>query len=115
MDLSTGVILGVVGLLGLNQLLVRLGALEARAAVFYPLQVLNILAGSAVIWFGIPGLERYRVVSWFIGLMFFLHTVQNTSARSRWLREQKRSRPRSEQAEALREALERAERREREE
>lgn len=111
MELSTWVFLGVIGLLAANQLAMRLGGLTGKVWVFYPLQLINILAGSAIIWFHLPGLEQWPIISWFVGLLFFFHTVQNTSHRSDWLREQREASTGtiSERAAALRAALEAAE------
>lgn len=87
MDLDTGVLLGVVGAMALNQLIMRVGALTGRAWIFWSLQVMNLAVGSAVIFFGLPGFEPWPVISWMLGLLFFYRTVSNTNARAEWLRE----------------------------
>lgn len=104
MDLSTAALLGVFAVLGVNQLVMRVGALYAHPAVFYALQAVDVLVGSAILWFGLPGLEQWRVVSWMIGLLFFFHAVQNNNLRATWLRERVRA-DRARKERAIREAL----------
>lgn len=87
MDLSTLLLLGIVGVLAVNQLVMRVGALRARKAIFYSLQAVDVLVGTAILWFHLPGLTRWPVLSWAIGLVFFLHAVQNNNLRARWLRQ----------------------------
>ena len=76
----------VIGAMGLNQLVMRVGALEARPWVFYPLQLINVTIGSVVLVFGLPGFDHLRFVSWLVGLLFLFHTVQNNNHRARFLR-----------------------------
>lgn len=87
MDLNTAILLGVIGLMGVNQLVMRFGALYAHAALFWSMQAINLGAGIALIVFGLPGLERFPVVAWLIALLFFFRTVQNNNLRATWLRE----------------------------
>lgn len=107
MDLSSGVILAVVGVLGLNQLVMRVGALRARSAVFWSLQLVDVLVGSAVLVFGLPGFESMKVISWMVGLLVFFHVIMNNNQRAQWLREQRQERRAIERvrAEALRASL----------
>ena len=117
MSWDTAVVLGVLAVMGANQLVMRVGALHARWYVFYFLQLTNIATGSAVITLGLPGFEPWPVVSWIIGLLFFFRSVQNNNLRVAWLRES-RAPARTElmeRAEALRQAVERAEARQEEE
>lgn len=99
MDAELAALLGVVGLMAANQLVMRVGAVKARLSVFVALQLVNVVAGGALIWFGLPGFERWPVISVMIGLLFFLRTVQNNVARGEWLRErQQEERDRKERA-----------------
>ncbi|MBN2800585.1 MAG: hypothetical protein JXX28_15695 [Deltaproteobacteria bacterium] len=111
MDLSTGALLAVVGVMALNQLVMRVWALTARRGVFWSLQGLNMAAGAAVIWWGLPGFERWPAVSWMLGLFFFYRTVENTNSRAAWLREERGAGGRAldGRAQALAEALRRGE------
>ena len=111
MDLDVAVLLGIVGVMAANQLIMRVGALTARPLVFWPLQLVNLVVGTAILVLGLPGFEAWPVVSWLVGLLFFLHIVQNNSARQEWQREwaRLRRRDRDEEAERLRTALEAAE------
>lgn len=87
MDDSTTILFGVVALIAVNQAMMRLGALKGRSWFFWSIQVVNIVTGSMLIWFGLPGLESVRPVSYVVALLFFFRTVQNTNARGIWLRE----------------------------
>ncbi len=108
MDTSLLALLGVFAVMGANQLVMRVGALYARPAVFYPLQAVNVIVGSLVVWFGLPGLEQYVVVGWMVGMLFFLHVVQNNTLRTTWLRAAARS-DRTERERAIKAALQRGE------
>ena len=87
MDYATTVLLGVVALIAVNQAMMRLGALKGRAWFFWAIQVVNIVTGSLLIWFGLPGIESIWSVSYVVALLFFFRTVQNTNGRALWLRE----------------------------
>ena len=88
MDDSTEILLAVVALIAINQGMMRLGALKGRTWFFWTIQAVNIVTGSLLIWFGLPGFESVRPVSYVVALLFFFRTVQNTNARGAWLREQ---------------------------
>ena len=87
MDLSTTVLLGVVGLLAVNQLLMRVVELWSVRPLFYGIQVVNVATGTLVIALGLPGFEHVRPVSWFLGLMFFWRVIQNNRIRVAQLEE----------------------------
>jgi hypothetical protein len=87
-DIGVIAILAVVGAMAVNQLVMRVGALYARAALFYSLQLVNVILGTGLILWGLPGFEQWPVVSWIIALLFFFRTVQNNNMRARWLREE---------------------------
>lgn len=95
MDNSTEVLLAVVALIAINQAMMRLGALKSRTWFFWSIQAVNIVTGSCLIWFGLPGFETVRPVSYVVALLFFFRTVQNTNARGAWLREQQVARAES--------------------
>ena len=84
---GTGALLAVVFVMACNQLVMRVGALKGHPAFFYPLQLLNLLAAAALIWFGLPGLDHLPIVSWLVALLFLFHSLQNSTHRARWLRE----------------------------
>ncbi len=83
MDLDTAVLLGVVGVLALNQLVMRVGTLYRVDAVFYGLIVLDWLVGGSILWFGLPGFDAFPAVPVVLGLLFFLHSAQNLNLRRR--------------------------------
>jgi hypothetical protein len=105
LDWETSILLAVIGVMLLNQLVMRVGALKSRSLFFWSLQLLNLATGTAVITFGLPGFERWKVVNWIIGLLFFFRTVQNNNTRARWLREQQESERRVEKRRQLEAAL----------
>jgi hypothetical protein len=78
MSPSDALLLGLVGLLVFNNFLLRLPAWLHRAWLFWPCQVLNLLAGIYLMAVGIPGFEgSLGVVNWVIGLLFLWHVIQN--------------------------------------
>jgi hypothetical protein len=85
MDVDAVPLLIVVGVLAANQVVMRVGALRSRAAVFWSVQALNAAVGAGLIWFGLPGFEHLTVIGWVIGLLFFLKVMQNNQARARFL------------------------------
>ncbi len=82
MDTETAVLFGLVALIGLNQVLARVEALQARAPLFWSVQVVNAVIGALVIVVGLPGFEWLPPVSWVVGLLFYLHIGQNIRARA---------------------------------
>lgn len=109
MDASTAAILGLVGLLALNQLVMRVGGLRGRLELFWGLQVVNVGAGAAILWFGLPGLDGVPVFSWLLGLLFLFRAVQNNVVRAAWLRERARAEEEESARARVREALHRGE------
>ncbi len=98
---------GLIAVMAVNQLVMRVGGLKARAAVFYSLQMLNLVAGTALLWFGMPGFEDWPAVGWMIGLLLFFRVVQNNMSRAQWLREDAQDDDKNERREAIAEALRR--------
>ena len=109
MDLATSAFLGLVAVMAVNQLVMRIGGLKSRPAIFYSMQLLNLVTGSAVIWFGMPGFTDLPIVGWMIGLLFLLRIVQNNAARVEYLRERKADDGAEERREQIRNALRRGE------
>ncbi len=109
LDYEVAVVLGVVAAMAANQLVMRVAGLKARRGVFWALQGMNLLVGSVVVIYGLPGLPR--VVAWFVALLFFFRTVVNNNNRLAWLEEQQREAHDADGAkrEALRAALARGE------
>lgn len=105
MDLATGVLLGVVAMLGINQALVRVAGLLDRPWLFLGVQGLNILAGAALLVWGLPGFRQWPAISWFIGLLFLARVVQNNLARQEEVRERRKAADGVERRAALRKAL----------
>jgi hypothetical protein len=85
MDVDTAPLLTVIGALAANQIVMRVGGLRGRPAVFWSLQLVNVAVGGALVWFGLPGFEHVPVIGWVIGLLFFLRVMQNNQARARFL------------------------------
>lgn len=79
------VLFALMGLLALNQVVMRVPALFTRAWVFFGLVSVDILAGTAVIVWGLPGFAHLPAVSWVMGLMFFLHAAQDLAIRQKRL------------------------------
>ncbi len=88
MNPSTAALLGVITVMACNQLVMRVAALKGHPAAFYALQLLNLVAASALIWFGLPGLDHLPIISWLVALVFLFHMLQNATHRAHWLREQ---------------------------
>jgi len=74
MDLNTAVLFGVVALLGSHQLVRWVGY---RSGLLWTLSILDVLVGSAILWFGLPGFEATPMVNWVLGLLLFLHVATN--------------------------------------
>ncbi|MFT6143323.1 MAG: hypothetical protein ACJAZO_002180 [Myxococcota bacterium] len=107
MDMNLWAFLGLIGVMAVNQLVMRVGGLKARAVVFYSLQLMNLIVGTALLWFGMPGFEDWPAVSWMIGLLLFFRVVQNNISRAEWLRHEARDRDQDARREAIAEALRR--------
>lgn len=93
--------------MAVNQLVMRVGGLKARASVFYALQILNLVVGTGLLWFGMPGFEEWPAVGWMIGLLLFFRVVQNNISRAQWLRDEAEESDHDERREAIAEALRR--------
>lgn len=109
MDLGTGILLGAVGVMAANRLVLMLPGWHERRLLFWGIQLLNLAAACFMIVHGVPelrGLARYA--NWVIALLFMLHIVQNnsryTAARKQALRrgEDARQADRERMVEALR-------------
>lgn len=87
MDLETTVLLSLVGVLALNQGVMRIGSLYRIGPLFFGLVLLDLVVGTAVLWFGLPGFEAFPPVSWVVGLLFFVHAAQDLGIRQRRLDE----------------------------
>lgn len=98
MDLGTTVLFAVVALLALNQVVMRVPALQRRGGVFFTLIGAEILVGAAILVLGLPGLERVPAARWVVGLLFLAHAAQNLNVRTRMLREAGRARSEARQA-----------------
>lgn len=107
MDLSLWAFFGLIAVMAVNQLVMRVAGLKSRAAVFYSLQLLNLLVGTGLLWFGMPGFEDWPAVGWVIGLLLFFRVVQNNMSRAEWLREGDEDDDKNERREAIAEALRR--------
>ena len=86
LDWETGVLFAVIGVMVGNQLVMRVSALRGRRLFFWTLQAINLGTGTAVVAFGLPGFDSYRVVSWIVGMLFFFRVVQNNNLRAAWIR-----------------------------
>ena len=106
-DFESAVLMGVIGAMVLNQLVMRLGGLRGNVYLFWSLQMVNIAVASALILFGLPGFEKWPIVAWMIALLFVFRTVQNTQQRTVFLRERRAERNAEELAkqQAIRAAL----------
>ena len=109
MDLSLWGMFGVIGVMAINQLVMRVAGLRGLPVVFYSLQLLNILTGALLLWFGLPGFEDMPMVGWMIGLLLFFRVVQNNSARATWLRERDDDKDVDKRRQKVAEALRRGE------
>ncbi len=88
MDLSTALILGVAGILGMNQMIFRLPGWETRRAVFWSLQGLNLVIITALLAIGIPGFQgATKVVNWVLGLLLVHHVISNNGRLAAALRD----------------------------
>lgn len=78
MDLSTGILLGVVALLALNRVIFLGERWFDHQARFWTIQVLNLLGASALSFWGIPAFaDQLRVVSWLMAGLLVFHIVHN--------------------------------------
>lgn len=99
-DTSMLIFLAVALLIASNHLIGRVLVPRSSPWPFWAFQVFNILVGSTVIAFGIPGFSDYVVVQWVLGGMVLLHVVLNNQARVSYLREVHRERMEREESAA---------------
>lgn len=88
MDLGTWILLGSVGMLAINRLILQLPGWHQRRALFWSIQVVNLAAACFMIVHGVPelqGLARYA--NWVIALLFMFHIVQNNTRYTKARRE----------------------------
>ena len=112
MDLSTGVLLGVVAVMGANQVLMRVASLRGVSALFWLLQAVNLAVACGVLLYGMPGFEHVPAIKWMIGLLFLWRTIQNNGLHAQYQREQRaaqREEARDAAARQWEEALEKGE------
>lgn len=68
-----------------NQAVMRVDAAVRSGPVFWSLVLLDLVVGSALILFGLPGFDHVPAVSYVVGLLFFVHAAQNQVVRRRML------------------------------
>ena len=83
MDRETAVLLALVGVLAVNQAVMRTPRLQRDDRVYWTVQFMDLLMAGAVIGFGLPGFDHLPAVSVVVGLLFVMHVAQNHSARSK--------------------------------
>ena len=105
MDLGTRIVLSLALLLAVNNAMVRIGFLKDRTGLFWSVQCIDMLVGSALLWWGIPGFESTPAIAWMMGLLMFLHVAQNTRWRARRSKNRGQSHATEERASAIRAAL----------
>lgn len=89
MDLSTGILLGIVGVMGLNQAIMRVDRLAEDDRVYLVVQLIDALAAGLILWFGLPGFEAFPAVHIVVALLFVFHMAQNYNARARRVAEER--------------------------
>lgn len=107
MDLATSALLGFVGVIALNELIMRVGVLRAQPVLFWSLQVINMGIASYLILLGLPGFEDRPMAGWVIALLLVFRMMRNNTVRAqiaRRRREEARE-ERKARAEALTAAL----------
>lgn len=109
MDTSTAVLFALVAIIGINQVAVRTRLAREKSGVFWALTIGDLLAGIAVLVFGLPGFEHMEVVSWVVGLLLVMHVANNLMLRNGWEQEAR------EEAKAARDEERKRRRQEREE
>ena len=87
MDVSSAVLLGVVGVIAANQVVARLRWAMRTAWVFWPVVLIDLAVGVYVLVRGLPGFDHVPAVSLVVGLMLVLHVAHNLRSRSLLLRE----------------------------
>lgn len=90
MDWSTAVLFGLVAVLGTNHFVIRTPWARNNAAVFWSINILDVVLGSVVLVFGLPGFESMQAISWVVGLLLVAHVAQNLQLRAQWGEEERR-------------------------
>jgi len=91
-DLSTGLLLAVVGLMGLNRLIFVAPNWERFRAPFWGVQLLNFGTACALVLWGIPEFQQgqLKVVNLMLAALMVMHIITNNRKLSRALRAMKR-------------------------
>ena len=90
MTLSDSLLLGMVAILAINYAATRLPGWNQRPAMFWGAQIINLVAGSYIFYYGIPDFSAHlEVVNYMISLLFFYHVVENNM---RWQKFQQKER-----------------------
>jgi len=82
MDHQTTVLLVLVALLSANQVVCRIPVLRDRFWPFWTMQLVDLVVGTGVLVFGVPGFDHAPPVRYVVGLMFFLHIATNLKLRT---------------------------------
>ena len=113
MSHSDTLLFGFIGLMVLNNALMRLPAWLSRSWLFWPCQLLNLGAAIYLMAVGIPDFEgRVEVMNWVLGLLFLWHIIQNNSrfVEARRARHERQHGDGADKRAAIQEALGRGER-----
>ena len=90
MTLSDSLLLGMVAILAINYAATRLPGWNHRPTIFWGAQIINLVAGSYIFYYGIPDFSAHlEVVNYMISLLFFYHVVENNM---RWQKFQQKER-----------------------
>ena len=90
MTLSDSLLLGMVAILAINYAATRLPGWNQRPTMFWGAQIINLIAGSYIFYYGIPDFSAHlEVVNYMISLLFFYHVVENNM---RWQKFQQKER-----------------------
>ena len=90
MTLSDSLLLGMVAILAINYAATRLPGWNQRPTMFWGAQIINLVAGSYIFYYGIPDFSAHlEVVNYMISLLFFYHVVENNM---RWQKFQQKER-----------------------
>jgi uncharacterized protein YhhL (DUF1145 family) len=83
-DVGNWVVIGLVGLVAINYLVPRIELVRRVPALFWAINVIDLVVGLAVLLFGVPGFESHPIVRFMIGLLVLMHLAQNFALKSRW-------------------------------
>ena len=89
----TELLAAMVGILGINHLLMRFQLYLKFPPIYWVIQLINLAIIAYVLILGLPGLTgQAKLINWIIGLVVAMHLVQNhgavLSARSQARREE---------------------------